>query len=328
MSDIIKWGILAPGHIAERFAQHLTSLPNAKIIAVGSRSLERARQFAKTYNIERAYGSYLELANDPDIDIIYIASPHSAHYENCCMALECGKPVLCEKSFTVTAEQAKELTKLAREKKLFIMEAMWTRFLPIYSRVKELLDSKLLGEVQTVTANFCFHCEFDPQHRLYNPDLAGGALLDTGVYPISFAQWVMGEMPVSIKSSCNKSVTGVDEQTSMLLTYKDGKSALLLCAINSFAPTDAYINCKDGYLYIENFLGASKGAVYRGREKVEDLVFDYQYGLAFEAEEAMRCLKQGLIESPIMTHQMSIEVMTIMDKIRADNGIIFPFERT
>lgn len=326
MSDIIKWGILAPGHIAHRFAQHLSSIPDAKIIAVGSRSLERAQQFASTYNIERAYGSYMELATDPDIDIIYVASPHSAHYENCRMALECGKPVLCEKSFTVTAEQSKELTKLARQKSLFIMEAMWTRFLPIYSRVRELLDSKFLGEVQTVTANFCFFREFDPNHRLYNPNLAGGALLDTGVYPISFAQWVMDDLPISIKSNCKKSITGVDEQTSMLLTYKDGKSALLLCAINFFAPTDAYICCKDGYIYIENFIGASKGAVYKGREKVEDLVFEYQHGLAFEAKEAMRCLRQGLVESPIMTHQMSIEVMTIMDKIRADNGIIYPFE--
>lgn len=326
MSHIIKWGIIAPGHIAQRFAQHLSSLPNAKIIAVGSRNLERAQQFAKAHNVERAYGSYFELVNDPDIDIVYVASPHSAHYENCRMALECGKSVLCEKSFTVTANQAKELTKLAREKSLFIMEAMWTRFLPIYSRVKELLDNKALGEVQAITANFCFFREFDPLHRLYNPDLAGGALLDTGVYPISFAQWVMGEMPISIKSSCKKSTTGVDEQTSILLTYKDGKSALLLCAINSFAPTNAYICCEKGYIFIENFLGASKGAVYQGREKIEDLQFEYQYGLAFEAEEAMRCVKQGLLESPTMTHQMSVDVMTIMDKIRADNGIIFPFE--
>ncbi len=327
MKDTIKWGILAPGHIAQRFTEHLLTLPDAKIVAVGSRSIDRALQFAETYNIDRAYGSYLELVKDPEIDIIYVASPHSAHYEHCLLALEHGKAVLCEKSFTANAEQAKELVKVAREKSLFIMEAMWTRFLPVYPLVKKLLDSGTIGEVRTVSANYCFFREFEAEHRIFNPDLAGGALLDIGIYPLSFAQWVMGEMPEFIESRCKLAPSGVDEQTSIMLTYKGGKSALLHCAFNSFSPTDAYICCKDGFIYIEDFNRATKAEVYKGWEKIDELKVDFEYGLAFQAAEAMRCLREGLIESPILTHQMSIDCMAIMDKIRADNGIIYPFEK-
>lgn len=216
MKKEIRWGILAPGSIAHKFVRGLELLEDAKVVAVGSRSIGRAETFAQQYGIAKAYGSYEELASDPDIDIVYVATPHSAHKECALLCLKAGKAVLCEKPFTVNTKEAEEVIQYARESKLFLMEAMWIRYLPVIIKVREWLYKGVIGEVKMLKADFGFRIEWNPEGRLLNPALAGGALLDAGIYPVSFASMVFGKQPVEIKSMSYIGTTGVDEQFTTL----------------------------------------------------------------------------------------------------------------
>jgi predicted dehydrogenase len=198
MKKIIRWGILGPGRIAHKFAQSVKCIEDAEITAVGSRSIERAAQFATEYSISRAYGSYIDLASDPDVDIIYVAAPHPAHFECALLCLKAGKAVLCEKPFTLNASETKVLIKTAGASKLFLMEAMWMRYLPAIVKVRELLAQGTIGEVRMIKADFGNRIPWEPAGRLLNPELGGGALLDVGIYPISFASMVLGPSPTKI----------------------------------------------------------------------------------------------------------------------------------
>jgi len=321
-----KWGILAPGNIANKFAQGLASLPNAALHAVGSRDLGRARAFAEKHGFKKAYGSYEELAADPEIDIIYVATLHPQHAEAAVTCLNHKKAVVCEKPFAANAAQALEMIECARKNKVFLMEAMWTRFLPSICRVRELIAAGAIGPVRHVSADFCFRAGVDPNSRLFAPESAGGALLDVGVYNISFCSMVFGEQPDNIQSHMNIGSTGVDETTSVLLSYAGGQSALTLAAIRLNTPQDASIYGEEGYIKLPGYWCGDTVLLFN-KDGAQEIKLPFgSGGFQFEALEAMACLDKSLTESPIMPLDESLAIMRTLDKIRGDNNLRYPFE--
>ena len=326
MKEKINWGILATGGIAAAMAKGLARVPDAHLAAVGSRTKEAADKFGRRFNIPKRYGSYEDLALDPEIDVVYVSTPHNLHFENCLMLIREGKAVLCEKPFTINAPQAAEVISLARKKKSFIMEAMWTRFLPAVVKVREILLNGLLGEIRMLFASFGFKAEFDPLHRLFNPFLGGGALLDVGVYPVSFASMVFGQ-PSRMSSECHLGETGVDEQSAVLLRYGPGQMAVLAAAVRTEIPQDAYIIGTEGRLRVFSPWWQSQklSLKFGKREKVLKYPFKGN-GFSFEAEEVMACLREGRLESDIMPVDESLSIMETMDQIRAQWGLKYPME--
>lgn len=328
MKNIIKWGILGPGAIAHKFAEGLLAAEDARLIAVGSRDKKRAEDFSKRYGIEKSYGSYAELASDPDIDIIYVATPHPFHKECAKLCLDAGKSVLCEKPFTLNARDTRELAKLARQKKLFLMEAMWTRFFPAVEKVRKWLREGVIGEVQMLKADFGFGGVHDPKGRVLNPELGGGALLDLGIYPVSFASMVFGTQPKTIKSLADIGPTGVDEKCAMLFGYDAGKMASLSASFKADLINDVWIFGTKGRIHVPEFYKASRAILSLSNGKEE--VFDSPYkstGYQFEAIEAINCIKQGRIESEIMPLDESIAIMETMDSLRAQWELRYPGEQ-
>ncbi|WP_410771602.1 Gfo/Idh/MocA family protein [Fontibacillus sp. BL9] len=323
----IKWGIMGTGWIAEQFAKDLVHVGNGEGLAAGSRTLESAAKFAGKFGLERAYGSYEELVNDPDIDAIYVATPHPYHKENVLTALNAGKAVLCEKPFTVNSLELEQLISSAKHKNLFLMEAMWTRFLPPIVQVRKWLEEGRIGEVKLLKAEFGFRSDWNPQGRLLNPELGGGALLDAGIYPVSFASMLFGSKPDKIWSTAEIGETGVDEQFSIMMDYGQGKVAMLNGAVRLDLNNDAYIHGTEGMIHIPSFLNA-KEAVLRVKGKEEEKYSDGRSstGYAFEAEEVGRCLLEGLKESPAIPLEESLGIMKLLDGIRAQWGLKYPFE--
>ena len=328
MGKIIKWGILGPGRIANSFAKGLKSLPDASIVAVGSRSKERADTFAREYGIAKSYGSYQELANYPEVDIIYIATPHPNHKESALLCLKAGKAVICEKPFTVNAAESEELIKFAREQKLFLTEAMWTRYLPASIKVRELLSAGIIGDIKIVKADSGFICGWDTKSRLLNPELGGGALLDIGVYPISYASMIFNAAePIKIVSIANIGVTGVDEDFSTIIGYEGGKLSVVSGAIRTTLSNDAWIFGKKGRIHIPDFWHAKSVTLYL--EDIGEEIFELPYestGYNYEAAYAMRCLREGKLESDIMPLEESLQIVKTMDTIRTQWGLKYPFE--
>jgi dihydrodiol dehydrogenase / D-xylose 1-dehydrogenase (NADP) len=294
MKQFINWGILGPGGISRRFAEGIRSLSDAKVAAVGSRSLGRAQAFAKEFGIPKAYGSYQELVSDPEIDVIYIGTPIGTHYKHMLLCLNNGKAALCEKAFTVTGAQAKEIVELARKNKLFLMEAMWTPFLPVTARVREWLKSGAIGEVRLMTAYFGYRCKWEPNMPLFNPPLGGGALLDAGIYPISYASMIFGPNPVNIAAVAHIGETGVEEQFTAILGYDGGGMASLIGAVRTNTCNQALIYGTDGYIRVPDFLrscSAEQVLPGKGPER-----YDQKYlvtGLNYEAAEVNRCLREA-----------------------------------
>ncbi|MBB3131435.1 putative dehydrogenase [Paenibacillus rhizosphaerae] len=326
MPKTIKWGILGTGWIASQFTKDLAFAENGEAAAVGSRTLDSASRFAADYGIGKAYGSYEELANDPDIDAIYVATPHPAHKENVLLCLKAGKAVLCEKPFTVNASELEEAVSYAKENKVFLMEGMWTRFLPVIRKVREWLDEGRIGEVQLVKADFGFRAGVNPEGRLFNPSLGGGALLDAGIYPVSFASMIFGAEPEEVSSTAQIGSTGVDEQFSLLLSYGSGKTAQLNGAIRLNMDNEACIYGTEGYIRIPSFLNATRAALYvNGSEEIfeDDRT---SLGYAFEAEEVARCLAEGRTESSVIPLEESVAIMKLLDRIRGQWGLRYPFE--
>jgi len=321
-----KWGILAPGSIANKFAQGLSAIPNAVLYAVGSRDLGRAQAFANKYGFKKAYGSYEDLAKDPDVDIIYVATPHPQHEEATITCLNNGKPVICEKPFAATAAQASRMIECARKNKVFLMEAMWTRFLPSICKTRELIASGAIGNVRHINADFCFRAGVNPDSRLFAPKSAGGALLDVGVYNISFCSMIFGKQPDRIQSYMNIGSTGVDETASALLSYSGGESALLLSAIRLNTPQDAVIYGEDGYIRLPGYWCGNTVLLYN-KDGAQEIKFPFDSGgFQFEAMEAMSCVDKGLLESPVIPLDESLAIMKTLDKIRHDNNLRYPFE--
>ncbi|AWB46808.1 dehydrogenase [Paenibacillus sp. CAA11] len=324
----VKWGIIGTGGIAHQFAADMIHTSNGELHAAGSRTIESANRFAAEYKIPKAYGSYEELVNDPEVEAVYVATPHPYHHENVMGALRAGKAVLCEKPFTVNSRELEELVQYAREHKLFLMEAMWTRFLPPMVKVREWLNAGRIGEVRLVKAEFGFRMGWDPQNRLLNPDLGGGALLDAGIYPVSFASMVLGAKPEKVWSTAHLGETGVDEQFSILLSYPGGKSASLQGAIRLGLPNDAYIHGTEGYIHIPSFLFAKSATLHLDGQEPETFNDDRSFaGYAFEAEEVGRALREGRTESSVITLEESLNIMRLLDEVRSQWGLRYPFEQ-
>ena len=327
MTEPIRWGIMSTGNIAHAFASALNHTPGADLVAVGSRNMETAEAFAEEHNIPNRHDSYASLANDPAVDIIYIGTPHIFHYDNMRLCLEAGKPVLCEKAFTINAREARTVIDIAREKNLFLMEALWTRFTPGLRKIQDMIDEGIIGELRTVTADFGINRPFDPQHRLYNPDLGGGALLDIGIYPLMLALTLLGE-PDTIVSTAQFSELGMDTQMGVMLNYNSGQIGAVTATLQSDTPCVATINGSAGRIEIAaNFWMPQEFTVIIGDDaEVHDMPFDFN-GYEYEAMESMRCLREGLIESPIMPHSDTLIIMETMDAIRQQWGMTYPTEQ-
>ncbi|MEY9841587.1 Gfo/Idh/MocA family protein [Streptacidiphilus sp. EB103A] len=331
MTDTIRWGILATGGIAADFAHDLKLLPDAEIVAVGSRTEASARAFADRFDIPRAYGSWAELAADDEVDIIYVATPHQAHYEAAALCLEAGRAVLCEKPFTLNAADSRALVELARKRGVFLMEGMWMRCNPTVRKMLDLIADGAIGEVGSVHADFAFPGPTDPQHRLRNPELGGGALLDLGVYVVSFAHLVLGR-PDTVMAHASLSPEGVDLNTGLVLGYDSGAIATLSCGIVASSPGRAFVGGSLGRIEVPPlFLRPDSFTLYRNSEGDEAQPEEFGLprtgiGFAHEAEEAMRCLRAGLTESPLVTWQDTIEVMEILDTARERIGVRYPGE--
>jgi len=321
----IRWGIVGPGKIAHKFAQGLASLPDAKLFAVASRSEERAREFARQYKAPFFYQGYENITRNPDVDIVYIATPHPYHYENALMCLENGKPVLCEKPFTITRGQLQRIVDTSRSKKVFLMEAIWTRFLPTIQKVIEIRDSGKLGTIRAIYADFGFKAPVDYNGRLYNLDLGGGALLDIGIYPVFLSLLLLGK-PADVKSNAVLSETGADESCSMIFKYGNGAIANLACTFTTDTPIEANIIFEEGRIRINRrWFAPSSIVITESNEKTQELTFEYKgNGYHFEAEEAMKCLEKGMIECPDLTLDFSLELMGLLDEIRGQCGIHYP----
>lgn len=323
----IRWGIMGTGWIAEKFAADLTYVSNGEGAAVGSRTRNSAEQFAAKFSIPRAYGSYEELANDPEIDAIYVATPHPFHRDNVITALRGGKAVLCEKPITVNSRELEEIIALAKEKGLFLMEAMWTRFLPPIVQVRKWLEEGRIGEVKLVKAEFGFRSDWNPSGRLLNLELGGGALLDAGIYPVSFASMIFGADPEEVWSTAHIGETGVDEHFSILLDYGQGRSASLHGAVRLDLTNEAYIYGTEGSIHIPSFLNANTATLLVRGQEAETVTDDrIAVGYAFEAEEVGRCLLAGETESSTITLAESLGIMRLLDQVRAQWGIKYPFE--
>ncbi|MFH0245516.1 Gfo/Idh/MocA family protein [Streptomyces sp. HK10] len=325
--DTIRWGILATGGIAGAFARDLAALPGGELLAVGSRSPESARRFADEHGAPRAHGSWAELAADPDVDVVYVATPHSAHLEAATVCLEAGKAVLCEKPLTLNLAQAREMVALARRRGVFLMEAMWTYCNPVVRRMLELVADGAIGEVRSVHADFGIVAPADASHRLRDPRLGGGALLDLGVYPVSFAHLVLGE-PSSVAAWAHLTPEGVDETTGVLLGYDSGAVATLSCSIASASPTVAAVSGTRGRIELPHgFFAPESFVLHReGREVEEIRVPRAEGGAGYgpEAAEVMRCLREKETESPLVPLDGTLAVMATLDAVRERAGVRYP----
>lgn len=323
MQHKIKWGILSTGHISGKFADALKMLPEAKLVAVASRDAITATAFAERHNIPKAYASYLELAEDPEIDVIYIGTPHTFHLENSVLCMSKGKAVLCEKAFTINATEAKEMVRVARKENVFLMEAMIPRHIPLLKKVVQWVREGRIGEVRMVRASRCARRDFAPEARQLNPDLGGGSLLDVGVYVISFAAQFFNKMPVECIGLSHIGAFGSDEQGAAILKYDKGEIADLSFALRTDAVDEAYIFGTEGYIKVhEPFAVPAKASLFVNRTEVE-VIEEPIVGnaLNYEAAEVMRCLKLGLKESPFMPLEESVQIMEIMDRIRNPWGL-------
>ena len=319
-------GIIGAGGIAKKMAKTVMEMDDATLYAIASRSIDKAQAFAKEFSIEHPYGSYEELVSDENIDLIYVATPHSHHYQHMKLALEHGKPVLCEKAFTVNATQAKEILALSKEKKILVAEAIWTRYLPTRTMIDELISSKIIGEVESVTANLGYVINHVP--RLATPELAGGALLDVGVYTINFAMMVLGNTFTQIDSVAAFTPTGVDAQNSITLTYPKGVMAMLHSSQIAHTDRRGMIFGTKGYIEVENINNPELIRVFdRDYKLVKELKRPPQItGFEYEVRACMEAIKQNAIECPQHPHSEIIRVMETMDTIRGQWNFRYPFE--
>jgi predicted dehydrogenase len=322
-----RWGILGLGNIARKFANGLTSAPGAELAAVGSRSQEKADKFGEEFGAARRYGSYEALAADPNVDAIYVASPHPMHKADTLLCLKHGKAVLCEKPFTINEREAKEVVDFARAHNVFVMEAMWSRFTPIQAKVRELVKSGAIGEVQQVYADFGFRAGFDPKSRLFDPALGGGALLDVGVYAISFASMILGA-PSDVTGVATLGQSGIDENDSISLRYPGGEVAALATSVRSNTPQAASIVGSAGTIHITPPFWIPKQLTL-SRDGQPDEVIELPYvgnGYNYEALEVAQCVAAGQTESLIMPLDETLAIMKTMDTLRAQWGIKYPME--
>ncbi|MGU8571226.1 Gfo/Idh/MocA family protein [Clostridium perfringens] len=320
----LKWGILGPGNIARDFAQALNRV-NGEVYAVASRNKERAEKFARENNVKKAYGSYDEIIKDENIDVVYIATPHSNHYEYIIKSLNNNKHVLCEKAITVNEKELEEALKIAREKNLVLEEAMTLFHMPLYEKVIKKINKEDLGKVNIVQVSFGSFKEYDENNRFFNLDLAGGALLDIGTYALSFARYFLSSMPEEILSTVKKAKTGVDEESGIILKTKEDEIATISLAFRSKMPKRGIVSCDNGFITIDNFPRANKATInyLDGAVEViecgeEEKALDYE--VIFMEEKINENKESNSIE-------LTYDVTKIMNKVRKDWGIVYPFEK-
>ncbi|GGM86393.1 oxidoreductase [Streptomyces fuscichromogenes] len=327
----MRWGILATGGIAAAFAADLVDLPDAEIVAVASRSSESAAAFADRFGIGRAYGDWESLARDEDVDVVYVATPHSAHRAAAGLCLAAGRNVLCEKPFTMNVREAGELVALAKEHDRFLMEAMWMYCNPLVRRLTALVADGAIGEVRTVRADFGLEGPFPPAHRLRNPLLGGGALLDLGVYPVSFAQLLLGE-PDGMSARAVLSDEGVDLQTAALFSWESGALASVHCSIVGGTGTTASVTGSQGRIDVpDGFFNPERFVLHRDGRDPQEFALDPADGprntFRHEAGEVMRALRAGEKESPLVPLEGTLAVMRTLDTLREQIGVHYPDER-
>lgn len=320
-------GIMGTGNIAAVMAKTVNQMKGVRLYAVASREKVKAEVFAGKYSCKKAYGSYEELVNDSKVDLVYIATPHSEHFENAKLCIEHQKPVLCEKAFTANAKQAEELLALAKEKQVFITEAIWTRYLPMLTTIREVLGSGVIGELRTLTANLGY--VIDGVERLLNPALAGGALLDVGVYTLNFALMIFGCDIEKVHSCCSYTETGVDRQNTVTLSYRDGKYAVLNSSLESLSDRRGTIYGTKGFAVVENINNFESISVYdNSYKKVAEYKRPKQIsGYEYEVEACIRSIRGHEIECAEMPHGEILRVMRLMDDLRREWGIVYPFEK-
>lgn len=325
----VRWGIIGTGQIANKFAADLPYAPGAEIRAVGSRNQANADAFAEKYTIPNRYDSYEDLANDPEIDVVYVATPHPNHHETTIMLLNAGKHVLCEKPFAMNGPEAREMIEAAKKNNRFLMEAMWTRFRPLMYKVRELITNGTLGEIQYVSATIGWKSSFDPEFRLYNPVLGGGALLDGGVYPVSFASMVLGK-PDTVTGAAELGESRVDENATIAMHYPSGAVSMVGVTIRANPVSLGLIAGSEGTILIDHdwHKPSTFTLMVPGEEPQQfDFTLKEGNGYQFEAIEVMRCLREGLDESPVMPLRETVEIVETMADLLKQWGVTYPSDR-
>jgi len=317
-----RWGIIGLGKIARKFAEALKVIPTARLVAVASRTGNNAELFAAEFEVGRYYDNYEDLILDKEVDIVYIATPHPSHASLAKACLKFGKPVLCEKPFAMNYRQAKEVYELAQESGTFIMEALWTRFIPSMKRVIEIVKKEEIGHLVSVQADFGFKAPYDPNGRLFNRDLGGGALLDVGIYPVFLCVALMGE-PTTIKASAVIGPTGVDEQCAIIFGYDTGVLASLTCSVVSNNTQEASINGSKSRIQINQpFWGQTTINILTDWKPRGLVKFEYpSNGLNYQVEEVHKCLDEGKTESEVWSHHDSLTVLKTLDRVREKIGL-------
>ena len=325
MPDKIRWGILGCGRIARKFATDLKLVDDAILVAAGARSIESANAFAKDFPVAYIHGSYEELVQNENVDVIYIATPHSEHYKNAMLCLEHNKAVLCEKAFAINYQQAKAMIDKAREKNVFLMEALWTKFLPNHQKLQSLLKENHIGNIRFVLINFGFAPQPPVPPRLFDPSLAGGTMLDIGIYNVFMAMSVLGK-PNAVKAFMTPAATGVDEQCAVTLLYNNGAIAQLFSTFASNLATEAHICGTNGRYHLTHRFYSPDAIIeyYPGQPDSKQIIPVERgdgHGYQYEAQHVCDCLRQGLTESPVMTHDDTLQLMEVLDEIRRQAGI-------
>jgi predicted dehydrogenase len=323
----IRWGIIGAGNISNQFSKAIGAVPEAELVAVAARNLDLAEAFAKKYGVPKAYGSYLEMVQDSEIDAVYVATPHSHHYEHMVLCLENGKHVLCEKAFTVNEVLSQKAIELAKEKKLMLMEAFWTRFLPMTLKIKELIAEGVIGEIQAVQTHFGFdltHLGFES--RVFALELAGGAMLDVGVYAVNAATMYLGNEPTKITCVGKKGPTGVDFRNSVILEYGD-KIATLSSSIDTEYINKQFIVGTKGMIEVPAFWQCEKAIITEKDKAPYEILLPHEVnGFEYEISHFTACVAAGKTESDNMTFENTLGIVRITDECRKQMGLVYPFE--
>lgn len=327
MKKQLNFGIIGAAGIANAFAQGVLDAKGGKLYAVAARNKERAEAFAENWKMEKAYGSYEELVNDPLVDVIYVATPNGLHKEHSILAMKHKKHVMCEKPFASNAREVEEMIAVAKEEDVFLMEGMWTRYFPLVQQVKKWVEENKIGKVKMIEADFGFN-GLDKDNIRYDLSLAGGALMDVGIYPISFVSYIYGKQPQVIKALGELSESGVDEQNSMIFKYTDGQAAVISSAMNVTTARNMYILGEKGYIHIPNVWQPKSCEIHIEGQEVEKYEIGYEgNGYNYEVQEVIDCILAGKKESESMPVQESLEIMNTMDCVRAEIGVVFPADK-
>lgn len=316
-----RWGILGLGKIAHQFVKDLQTVENAELYAVGSRTQDKATKFAKKYQASKAYGSYDKLIQDDNIDVIYVATPHVFHKTNSIAVLKSGKAVLCEKAFGMNLSEVQDMIDTAQENKVFLMEALWTNFMPTIKSLKTFQKENTYGKIKSIKAEFCFKAPFDPQKRLFNPDLGGGALLDIGIYPVYLALKLLG-LPKNISAESKLASTGVDLETQIVFEYDNDVKADLFCSFDQTKENYAFIEFENAEIKLGPRFHETDKLTITKEDTITKKDFNYKAkGYHFEIAHVQDCLEKGLIESPLMPFEFSKDLIETLDKIRSIIGL-------